>query len=258
MTERLSRVWLRLGRSLASGGRAAARHVRDLIEHVDPDARRHLLQLPLMAYTLVASRDEPVDPGEPDGHPPLVFVHGLGGSRGDFLPMAWYLRFHGRRRSYRIRFERGQSVDDMARALARFVRRVRKATGEPRVDIVAHSLGGVVTRLALAEHRIGAYAGTVVTLGSPLRGTWAARFAGKPTARDLRPDSDLIRRVNRKPWPRTARVFNAFSGNDLLVIPPESAVTEGAEAVDLSPFTHYSYLIEPRAWEVVRRCLRVT
>lgn len=71
--------WAGVGRSLAAGGWTAARHVRDLIEHVDPDARRHLLQLPLLAYTLVASRDEPVDPGEPDGHPPLVFVHGLGG-----------------------------------------------------------------------------------------------------------------------------------------------------------------------------------
>lgn len=116
----------------------------------------------------------------------------------------------------------------------------------------------MVTRLALAEHRIGAYAGTIVTLGSPLRGTWSARFAGKRTARDLRPDSDLIRRVNLKPWPRTARVVNAFSRNDLLVIPPESAVTEGAVAVDRSPFTHYSYLLEPRAWEFVRRCLRAT
>ncbi len=250
------RRWLAgAGRSLAAGGAFLARQVQELYRSVDPDVQRHLLQVPLLTLTLFSGREDPVAPGIPDGHPPLIFVHGLGGSRGDFVPMSWYLWMSGRKRSYRIRFARGQSLDQMAGALARFVRRVRKVTGEPRVDIVAHSLGGLVTRVALAEHRLGNAVRTVVTLGSPLHGTWSARFADTVKTRDLRPDSPRILQINERPWPPRVRVFNAWSRNDLVILPPESALTDGAEAIDASPFTHYSYLLDPAGWERVRKAL---
>ncbi|NOZ01493.1 MAG: alpha/beta fold hydrolase [Deltaproteobacteria bacterium] len=247
--------WAKVGGSLVAGGAFVKDHARDLYESIDPDVRRHLLQMPLLSYSLLGSRDDPVEPGEPDGHPPLVFVHGLGGSRGDFMLMSWYLWFHGRKRSYRIHFERRQDIPEMARALASFVRKVKKATREPRVDIVAHSLGGVVTRVALARNRLGTSVATVVTMGSPHHGTWSARYASTVKTRELRPDSEFIREINEKPWPKKVKVFNFFSSNDLLITPHESAVTDGAVHVDMSPATHYDYLLERTCWTRVRKAL---
>ena len=171
------------------------------------------------------------------------------------MPMSWYLWLAGRRRTYRIRFAADQSVDEMAKALARFVRKVRKVTGQSQVDIVAHSLGGVVARVAVTRNRLGTAVRTLVTLGSPHRGTWSARFASTTKTRDLRPDSPGVLAINARPWPRHIRVVNVWSRNDLVILPHESAWTDGAQVIDASPFTHYSYLLDPAGWELVKNAL---
>jgi hypothetical protein len=103
---------------------------------IDPDVPRHLVQMPLLTYTLFSSRHQRIEPGENDGHPPLIFVHGLGGGRGDFLLMAYYLRLKGRKRHYRIKFPKGQSIEEMAASLAQFIREVTKVTQQKKVDLV--------------------------------------------------------------------------------------------------------------------------
>jgi triacylglycerol lipase len=209
----------------------------------------------ILFRSLFVPREAPIAAGKSDGHPPLVFVHGLGAQRGCFLPMASYLWLRGRRRSYSIDLSRGRSVAAMARRLSRYVGRVVEKTGEPQVDIVAHSLGGVVARLAFAEHGIAPQVRTLVTLGSPHHGTWAARYGASAAARALRPDSALMRRLGREGLPAGVRAVCLWSRSDVLILPAESAVLEGATAVEVTPFTHYSYLLSPEAWSRVAEAL---
>ncbi len=244
-----------VGRGLLTGGAFVGRQAADLYRAVDPDVQRHLVQVPLLAYSLFSGRDEEIEAGEPDGHPPLVFVHGHGGNRGNFLLMSWLFRLAGRKRSYRIHFEGGQSVEEQAGVLASFVRQVRKVTGEKQVEMVAHSLGGVVARLAIQEHRLASSVKTLITLGTPHHGTYPARYANTVALRELRPDSELVRRLEGRSVPRKVRVVTMWSRNDLFVLPAESALLDGAEQVDMTPFTHYSYLIDPKSFEAVRRAL---
>jgi triacylglycerol esterase/lipase EstA (alpha/beta hydrolase family) len=179
----------------------------------------------------------------------------MGGKRGDFLPMSLYLRLMGRTRSYRINFDAGQSIEEMAEALANFIRDVINATGEKHVEIVAHSLGGIVSRLSINEHAIDSHVKTLITLGTPHKGTYPARYANTANIRDIRPDSVLIRRLNGKSLPGNIRTVTFWSKNDLFVLPAESAALEGSEQIDASPFTHYSYLIDPESWIKVGRIL---
>jgi pimeloyl-ACP methyl ester carboxylesterase len=240
---------------LKSAGAAVGRETLRLYRSIDPDVTRHVLQMPLLSYTLVSSRTAPILPQKPDGHRPLIFVHGLGGTRGDFLPMSGFFWLAGRRRSYRIHFPRGQGVEEMARRLAAFVRKVMKVTGERKVDLVAHSLGGLVSRLAVLEHGLSRNVGTLITLGSPLQGTHCARFANTDTLRELRPSSPLLKRLEKKPWPRSVRGISFWSRSDLLILPAQAATTRGMEAVEMTPFTHYSYLLDPKGWVAVREAL---
>lgn len=62
------------------------------------------------------------------------------------------------------------SIETMADELAGVVRTVRDRTGAPRVALVGHSTGGNVIRQYLRE-RGGNEVATVVTLGTPYRGT---------------------------------------------------------------------------------------
>ena len=244
-----------VGQATAQAGVFVGRKFADGYRSIDPDVMRHLAQVPLLSYSLLVSRHAVIDPGKSDGHAPLIFVHGLGGNRGAFLLMAWYLRLQGRRRSYKIHFESGQSFDEMAEALARFVCDVKKVTGEKKVEIVAHSMGGIVARLAIHEHRLTKSVKTLITLGTPHRGTYPARFANTNLTRELRPDSDLMSRLVKRPWPRRVRGVTFWSRNDLFVLPAESAAAEGTEQIEVTPFTHYSYLIDPKSWAAVERAL---
>ncbi len=245
-----------IGQAAAKTGTFVGRKVAEGYHSIDPDVMRHVAQVPLLGYSLLVSRRDPIEAGEPDGYPPLIFVHGLGGNRGNFLLMAGYFWMMGRKRSYKIHFDGGQSLEDMAHALARFIEDVRKATGEDQVDIVAHSMGGIVTRLALAENDTLKHVRTLITLGTPHYGTYPARYANTELTRALRPDSDLMQRLERADrLAKNMRVVTFWSRNDLFVLPPTSAALEGAEQIDATPFTHYSYLIDPKSWKAVGKIL---
>ncbi|MBM4370848.1 MAG: alpha/beta fold hydrolase [Deltaproteobacteria bacterium] len=244
------------GRASLAAGRGAARGVAAAYRSVDPDVRRHLAQLPLMSYSLFSRRGRPVTALEPDGHAPLVFVHGLGGGPGDFGPMAWYLRRRGgRRRTYSVAFKAGQGLDGRAASLAVFVREVLAATGEERVDLVAHSLGGLAARLAILEHDLGPSVRCLVTLGSPHGGTFYARLGNTALTRDLRPDGGRMRSLAAATLPDGLIAVSFWSRGDVVIIPPESAILPGSRAVETPNYTHYGYLIHPSSWKAVLEVL---
>ncbi|MBI2059597.1 MAG: hypothetical protein HYT87_07485 [Nitrospirae bacterium] len=249
----LAKIIAASGRTIATGGQFVGHKIAEWYGKVDPDVSRHLLQVPLLSYSLFSSRQEEVEPGEPDGHPPLILVYGLGGNRGNFLLMSWYLRIYGRKRIYRVAFNPEQTIRQRATALGKFIEKVADANHESQVDVVAHSLGGVVARLAVSREKTAKRVHTLITLGAPHGGTYPARFANTKITKDLRPDSPLMRGLRRQPWPRRVRGVTLWSKNDLFVLPPESATLQGTKKIDMTPFTHYSYLIEPKSWETVRR-----
>lgn len=104
----------------------------------------------------------------------VVMVHGLW-----FGP--WSLALLGRRlrqagfQTLRFRYRSTRAgLEEHALALWRFVRR----SGGRELHFVAHSLGGLVTLQMLADHG-DLPPGRVVLLGSPLRGSLAARKSGR-------------------------------------------------------------------------------
>lgn len=100
-------------------------------------------------------------------HPvPVVFIHGLLGDCTNFAPLRRHLARHGIRRfssyAYRPRFD----YQRMAVALAAHVAAVCDATGATQVDLVGHSLGGLVARY-FTQTGGRAQVRRLVTLGTP-------------------------------------------------------------------------------------------
>jgi pimeloyl-ACP methyl ester carboxylesterase len=223
--------------------------------YVDRDVYRHLLEVPLMAYSLFPGKETEMKPAANDPHPPIIFVHGVGGNRAHFLPMTWYLWMHGRKSSYRIDLSGEISVRRMAWRLARYIKKVQRVTGKSRVEIVGHSLGGIVARLAIQNYGLDEAVKTLITLGTPHKGTYSARFADSRLTNALLPTSPLIQELARAGWPKGVRGISVWSENDIFVLPAESGQIEGTESIEMSPFTHFSYLCHPKSWELVKRCL---
>jgi pimeloyl-ACP methyl ester carboxylesterase len=246
------------GRALAAAGAWLGRSVAAAYRAVDPDLRLHLAQLPLVGLTMLVRERTTPEPLPDDGRRPLVFVHGLGGGPGNFAPMQLYFRLHGRRRSYTVGFEGAHAMPELAARLSTFLEdvvTVNDLTPETRIDVVAHSMGGLIARLALEDPRTRARVGTLVTLSAPHAGSYLARYGHTRSSLDLRPDSAILARLARQlPWrgpPEFPRLIALWSPADVIVLPAHSAAVDGAENIELPGFTHYGYLIHPSGWRCV-------
>jgi pimeloyl-ACP methyl ester carboxylesterase len=246
------------GWAIVRGASWAAGKVAEGYRSIDPDLRRHFAHAPLVGLTHLSPSKRTVTPLPDDGHHPVVFVHGLAGHPGNFGPMRAWFGFMGRTRTWSMSFEDADTLQEMADQLSQAVAdviRVNELPADTKVDIVAHSMGGLISRLALENPNTAAHVGTLVTLGTPHEGTQAARLAVTSRVLDLRPDSDVVRRLAEQlPWHRDesrSRLVALWSPVDMLLMPPDSARVPGAENVEMPGFTHLSYLIHPRAWQRV-------
>ncbi len=243
------------GRWLGTAAAGAGRSIASAYQTIDPDLRRHVAQMPLAGISMLAARERAVEPLADDGFPPILMVHGLGGHRGNFIGMQAMLRLSGRTRTYALGFPAEMTLEAQAEAVRRTVQeilRVNRLGKKGRVDLVAHSMGGLVARLALVEKSTRARVRVLVTLGTPHAGTFVARFGASAHIRELRPGSETLRTLKRQlPWRHPPRLVCLWSPSDVFLLPPTSACVEGAENVEMPGFTHLSYLVHPRAAKAV-------
>ncbi|MDB4953030.1 MAG: Protein of unknown function hydrolase domain protein [Myxococcales bacterium] len=122
-------------------------------------------------------------PGRSERGPPLpvVLVHGLFGFDRIGVPGARLHYFRGIARhleslgchAHAVRLPRMASVPERAKALVEKI----EALPHERVDIIAHSLGGLDARYALAKLGLSKRVRALVTIGTPHRGTPIADLA---------------------------------------------------------------------------------
>jgi pimeloyl-ACP methyl ester carboxylesterase len=201
----------------------------------------------VLLYTVLQPWQRMIDPPEPRSAKgiPVLLVHGLVCNSGAWWWMRRQLRRHGVGRTYTINLEPIFSdIDVSARQLAERVQQICAQTGEPKILIIAHSMGGLVSRACL--HRYGGeqrIAG-LLTVGSPHHGTMLARTL--PIAENIRqmqPGNPWLNSLNQfehgaAPIPITS----VYSAHDNLVSPQASARLAHAENVRLRAVGHVSLL----------------
>ncbi len=105
----------------------------------------------------------------------VVLVHGIASTRWIMLPLAWRLR----RKGFAVRLLGYYSLTGSNRRFGRWLtknlRRIEAKGAWPRIHVVAHSMGSIVTRCALQEE-LPESLGRVVMLGPPNGGSHMATF----------------------------------------------------------------------------------
>ncbi|MBR7744302.1 hypothetical protein KC207_13490 [Phycicoccus sp. BSK3Z-2] len=198
----------------------------------------------------------------------VLLVPGYGGGTASLQPLATALRASGR--EVEVVEPEGDGTGDLRRqadALAAAAD-AALAAGAPSVDVVGYSAGGVVARVWAAEDGGADRARRVVTLGSPHHGTDLAGLgaalgtgACPPACRQLAPGSDLLASLPETPaGPRWVSVWTA---DDETVVPPDTAVLDGALDVEVQAVcpdartTHGELPRDPLVVAVVLRALAV-
>ena len=131
------------------------------------------------------------------------------------------------------------------------VAELTRTTGSAQIDIVAHSMGGLATRVLLGrgEERVR----RVVFMATPHAGSIGAWFAFGPAARDLRPRSSFVHEAASSPLRIPA--LDVVSALDFRVLPPQSARLPGAITAEVCCPGHKGLLFDLEAFDAARRFL---
>jgi pimeloyl-ACP methyl ester carboxylesterase len=133
-----------------------------------------------------------------------------------------------------------------ARQLGWFIDEVRAATGAAQVDVIGHSMGGVVGRYHVSLAGGDGVVAHLVTIGSPHTGTeLSAVGLGHPT-RELVLGSALLTRLGAAPPPTRTRVIVVWSRGDALVPGARQLALPGAEVLMYPDLGHVALLASRR------------
>jgi triacylglycerol lipase len=144
---------------------------------------------------------------------------------------------------------------DHADELAAAVDSLRVHAGADRVDIVAHSMGGLATRWYLLT-RPDAPVRRVVFIASPHRGTLSAMLAWGDGRDEMMPDSPFLDSLNtRAPTPEGVEAITIRTPVDTHIVPGENATLPGVPDYELCCPTHAGLLRDLDVLGIVRSWL---
>ncbi|MFD8910146.1 esterase/lipase family protein [Streptomyces sp. NPDC059575] len=160
--------------------------------------------------------------------PPVILLHGFIDNRSVFVLLRRSLAQHGRQRVESLNYSPLTcDIRTAAELLARHVEEICERTGSRRIDIVGHSLGGLIARYYVQCLGGDLRVRTLVTLGTPHAGTRAIPLANAhPIVRQMRPDSAVIEELARPAPGCRTRFVSFWSDLDSVMDPLEAACVE--------------------------------
>jgi triacylglycerol esterase/lipase EstA (alpha/beta hydrolase family) len=130
-----------------------------------------------------------------------------------------------------------------------------RRTGSGRIDVIAHSMGGLALRHFLKSTN-GSSVRRVVFTGTPHAGTWAAYLALGGGARDMRPGSDFLRELARYPLlPPGVEALCIHTPTDTRILPQRSALLSGVRGRRVWCLSHAQLLRSRRVFAAIRTFL---
>lgn len=188
---------------------------------------------------------------EASSPPAVVFIHGFFCNRGFWLP--WMDRLQALGVPYvSVNLEPiFGSIDDYAPLVEDAVRRATALTGH-RPTLICHSMGGLAARAWLAATPGAASrVQKIITIGTPHRGTWLARFSHLANGRQMRHDCDwqqdlMARELARHPQRNSDLFVCWYSNTDNIVFPASTAALPGADNRLVTGAAHVALAFHPR------------
>ncbi|GAA2589949.1 triacylglycerol lipase [Winogradskya consettensis] len=191
---------------------------------------------------------------------PVVFVHGYTGSASNWTTAISLFRAGGYSSSELFAYEYnsyGNNIQN-AQGLATYVSQVRSRTGAAKVDIVNHSMGGLVTQWYVKQLGGAQYVNHVASLAGANHGTtYASACLIYVTCQQMYPGSSFINTISagdETPGPTTYATW--YSPCDGIIIPYTSTTLSGATNNYVACETHIGYLTDTSVLTAVRNFLR--
>ena len=192
---------------------------------------------------------------------PVVFVHGYMALGADW-PTAKSTFGAGGYTSAELHtfsYDYNQSNEKSAAQLAAFVSQVRSKTGAAKVDLVSHSMGGMVTRWYVKQLGGQAYVSHWASLAGANHGTSSANSCAFYSAacKEMKAGSAFLTKLNSgDETPGAVKYATWYSASDGIISPYTSTpVTGGATNTLVKGVTHLQFLSDTAVLGQVRAFL---
>jgi triacylglycerol esterase/lipase EstA (alpha/beta hydrolase family) len=192
-----------------------------------------------------------------EGDRVVVFVHGWGAAGAVFEPMRCEVERALSVPTLDFTYGSMSSFSAITGTLAELLDRVAEGR---RLDLVGHSLGGLIARWYVQELGGARHVDRIVTLATPHAGTASARIAPGPLRSALLPKSAVVRRLAAGRHRAAGVAHTALvAGADLMISPPSSAAAiADADVRWFDDLGHNGMLYDREVTEVVVQALSAT
>ena len=183
---------------------------------------------------------------------PILFLHGLLHNTSTFAWIKQKLTLAGWHRFHALNLSTTQhTIAQMSEQVLEAIEKARADFGVRQVDIVAHSMGGILARYAIQVLGAGPSVRTLITLGTPHQGTELSRYSWIRNLKELAPESETIRALQSAPA-LTGTQACAVSGSlDVLLRPSQSAYWKGVRNIRLRGVGHAGLLFSNRVVQII-------
>ncbi|MBM4317810.1 MAG: hypothetical protein FJ116_10065 [Deltaproteobacteria bacterium] len=183
---------------------------------------------------------------------PILFIHGVFHNRSTFAWLKQRLQARGFRNFREMDLMPSlRPIPYLAEQVARDVRLFLKKNALSEIDIIAHSMGGVVARYFVQLLGGDGPVRNLITLGTPHQGTEWSKYSVLPHLRELKPQSRTLELLNQCSPPKKTRSV-AISGElDIVIRPKECMWWDGVRNIHLSRVGHAGLLFSNRVLEII-------
>jgi triacylglycerol esterase/lipase EstA (alpha/beta hydrolase family) len=189
----------------------------------------------------------------------VLCVHGLNDDRRTFDALSSALKGAGFRHVEAMDLlpsDSSVSLRVLAEQVERAAEALLRTSNAPRIDVVGFSMGALVSRCWMLLRGGATRVRRFVSISGPHRGTWTAYLRRTPGAREMRPESPLLRELEAQQHLFGDVERHAFwTPLDLMILPPSSASLHGAVQRTFTVALHPWMLTDARVLSAVRDAL---
>ncbi len=189
---------------------------------------------------------------------PILFIHGFGGYIEQYQPIIKFLKKKGFENFYEFEYKNKfgfDSIKVITKELADFI---EKNIKDEKIDVIAFSQGGIIALEFLKDFLPRQASKNIeverlFTLCTPYKGSKLAKVANLPGIVELRPNSQLLKELEKFVKENNVNIYSVYTPFDLMVFPGWNAKSKyGKNKIVFAP-THPAVFTWPAVMRFIYR-----
>ena len=192
-----------------------------------------------------------------DTQNPIILVHGYMMRGLVMYPIKRRLNKDGYKNVYLFTYSPPWlNIDDFSLQLKDKIEFVKKEREVEKVDLICHSMGGLVALNYINKHDGVKNIDRLIALGTPFGGSKLWSFSIGKCGKEMRPGSEFLKKISMpQAGIRATAIYTTF---DEMVIPYEYSKLEWADNIEMNYIGHVGLLFSRSVYKIIREALKTS